>query len=64
MLERPTENPSFGLYLQRRDVEVILGYDDFLGELEEIMVLPLKDRRRYLKNDIFRVSIMLPLSLT
>ena len=41
----PTENPPFGLYLRRGDVEAALGYSDFLGGLEEIKALALKDRR-------------------
>ena len=52
-MERPTENPSFRLYLRRRDVETALRYGDF-PELEEIKALPLKDRRQLLKNEVFR----------
>ena len=37
-------------------IEVAFGYDDFLGGLEELKALPLKERRRYLKNKFFRVN--------
>ena len=63
-LERPTENPSFLLYLWKRYVETTLRYGDFLEGLEKIKALPLKDWRWHLKNKIFRVSIMLSISLT
>ena len=43
-------------YFSERDNEVALGYDDFLGELEELKALPLKEQRRRLKNEVFRVS--------
>jgi len=51
------------LYLQIGDIETALGYGDFLEGLDEIKTLLLKDRRRRLKNEVFRVSIMLPISL-
>ena len=58
-LERPIENPLFWLYLWRRDIEVALEYGDFLEGLDEIKALPLKDQRRRLKTEVFRVSITL-----
>ena len=55
-------SPLFGLYLRRGDEKATLGYGDFLGELEELKALPLKDLRRHLKNEIFRVSTTMLLS--
>jgi len=43
-------------------VDVALGYGDFLGELEELKVLPLKEWRRRMKNGVFRVSDVITLS--
>jgi len=37
------------IVLPEGDVEVALGYGDYLGRLEELKALPLKERRRYLK---------------
>ena len=37
-------------------IEVAFGFDDFLGGLEELKALPLKERRRHLKNKFFKVS--------
>jgi len=59
---RTVANPELGLFLQRGDVEIALGYGDFLGGLEELKTLPLKERRRHLKNEVFRVSIVMTLS--
>ena len=42
---RPAASPLFRLYLQRGDKEPALGNGDFLGGLEELKALPLKDRR-------------------
>ena len=61
-LEWPTENPQFGLCLQREDVEATLGYEDFLEGLEELKALPMKERKLRLKNEVFRVYTTTPLS--
>ena len=53
---------ELGLFLRRGDVEVALGYDDFLEGLEDLKALPLKERRRRLKIEVFRVSIVMSLS--
>jgi len=50
-------NPKLGLFLQRGDVDVSLGYGDFLRGLKKLKVLPLKELRWNLKNKVFRVSI-------
>jgi len=50
------------LFLRRGDVELAIGYGDFLERLEKLKDLPLKERRRYLKNKVFRVSIAMTLS--
>jgi len=52
----------FGLYIRRGNVEVTFRFGYFLGGLEELKVLHLKERRRRLKNEVFRVCIMTPLS--
>jgi len=62
-LKRPTKNLLFGPYLWRGDIETAIRYNDFLGGIDEIKALPLKDRRRRLKNEVFRVSIMFSISL-
>ena len=49
----------FGLFLRWGDKEAVLGYRDFLGGLEELKTLPLKDQQRCLKNEVFRVSSLL-----
>ena len=54
--------PELGLFLRRGDVEVALRHGDFLGGLEDLKALSLKKRRRRLKNEVFRVSIMTTLS--
>jgi len=51
-------SPEFRLFLQRGDVEVALGSGDFLGGLENLKALPLKEQRRRLKNEVFRVSVV------
>ena len=55
---RPTPSSLFGLYLPRGDKEAALEYDDFLKGVEEFKALPLKDQRRLLKNEVFRVSFI------
>jgi len=55
-------NPELGLFLRRDDVEVALGYGDFLRGLEERKALPLKERRRRLKNEVIKVSVATTLS--
>ena len=37
-------------------MEVALGHGDYLRGLEELKAKPLKEQRRHLKNDFFRVS--------
>ena len=49
-------DPELGLFLRRGDVEVALGYGDYLKGLEELKAMPLKEQRQHLKNDFFRVS--------
>ena len=49
-------DPKLGLFLMRGNVEVAFGYGDFLGGLEELKALPLKEQRRHLKNEFFRIS--------
>ena len=61
-LGQPTTSPLFGLYLRRGYEEAALGYGDFLRGLEELKVPPLKDRRRHLKNKVFKVNITMLLS--
>ena len=39
-----------------------LGYGNFLVGVEEFKALPLKERRRHLKNEVFRVSSVMTLS--
>ena len=39
-----------------------LGYGDFLGGLEELKALPLKEQGRHTKKGVFRVSSMMTLS--
>jgi len=56
---RPTASSLFWLHLWRGDEEAALGYGVFLGGLEELKALPLKDQRRHLKNEVFRVSIIM-----
>jgi len=58
---QPVASPLFGLYLRRGDEEEAPGYGDFLERLEELNALSLKDQRRHLKNEVFRVSITMPL---
>jgi len=41
---------------------VALGYGDFFGGLEYLKALPLKKRRQHLKNEVFKISIVTPLS--
>ena len=55
---RLTTSPLFGFYLKRGDKEAALGYRDFLVGLEELKALPLEDRRQHLKNEVFRVRII------
>jgi len=50
------------IVLPEGDVEVALGYVDFLGGLEELKALPLKERRWHLKNEFFMVSNSMTLS--
>jgi len=59
---RLTTSVLFELCLRRGDKEAALGYRNFLGGLEKLKALPLKDRRRHLKNEIFRISIIMLLS--
>ena len=40
-----------------------LGYGDFLEGIEELKAFPLKERRQYMKNDVFRVSSIMTLSV-
>ena len=56
-------NLELGLFLRRVDVVRALRYGDFLRGLEELKTLPLKKRRRHLKNEVCRVSIVMTLSL-
>ena len=56
---RPTPSSLFGLYLPRGDKEAALEYDDYLEGVEEFKALPLKDQRRLLKNEVFRVSFIM-----
>ena len=42
---------KLGLFFCSGDVEVPLGYKDYLRGLEELKALPLKQQRRHLKND-------------
>jgi len=44
------------LFLQRGDVEMALGYGDFLGRLEELKAMPSKKRIRRMNNEVFKVS--------
>ena len=55
-------NSELGLFLRRGDVKVAFGYDDFLGGVEELKALPLKEQRPRLKNEVFRVSNAMSLS--
>ena len=55
-------SPELKLFLPRGDVGVALGYDNFLRGLEDHKALPLKEWRPCLKNEVFRVSIVAPLS--
>ena len=50
-------SPEFGLFLRRGNVEVALEYGDFLGGIEDLKALPLKEQRRHLKTEVFRVSV-------
>ena len=54
-LGRTITGPKLGLFFRRGDVEVALGYRDYLRGLEEFKAEPLKERRRHLKNNFFRV---------
>ena len=58
-LGRTVVSPELELFLRRGDVEVALGYDDFLGGLEDLKALPLKEQRLRLKNEVFKISIMM-----
>jgi len=53
--------PKLGLFFQRGDMEVALGYENYLRGLEELKVEPLKERGRHLKNDFFWVSNLMSL---
>ena len=59
---RSSADLELGLFLRRGAVEVALGYGDFLRGLEEIKALLLKERRRRMKNEVFRVSSVMTLS--
>ena len=59
--EWSTKNPIQVIY-PGGDVEVTFKFGDFLGGLEKLKALHLKKRRRHLKNEVFRVCIMTPLS--
>ena len=54
-------HPELGLFLQKGTVEVALGYGDFLEGIEELKAFPLKERRRDMKNEAFRVSYVVAL---
>ena len=47
-LGRTIANPELGMFFQRGDVEVALGYRDYLRGLEELKVVSLKEKRRHL----------------
>ena len=53
---RTVANPELGLFLWRGDVEVSLGYGDFLRGVKELKALSLKEWRRRMKNEVFKVS--------
>jgi len=59
---RLTTSLLFGLYLRSGDEEAALGYGNFLGGLEVLKAQSLKDWRRHLKNEVFRISITTLLS--
>ena len=53
-------DPGLRLFLRKEAIEVALGYGDFLGGIGELKALPLKERRRHMKNEVFRVSCVMP----
>ena len=54
---RAVSSPELGLFLQKEDTEVALGYSDFLEGLRTSRPYPLKERRQRLKIEVFKVSI-------
>jgi len=52
-LELTGANPELGLFLRKGSIKVALGYGDFLRGIEELKALPLKERRRHMKNEAF-----------
>ena len=58
----PRDRGVTGLFLRRGDIEVALGFGDFLGGLKELKALPLKERRPHLKNEVFMVGNTMTLS--
>ena len=59
---RTDADPELGLFLRRGAIEVALGYGDFLGGLEELKALRLKERRWHMKSKVFRASSATTLS--
>ena len=47
---RTDGHPELGLFLRKGSIKVALGYGDFLRGIEELKALPLKERRRHMKN--------------
>ena len=58
-LRQTGTDPGLGLFLLKGAIEVALGYGDFLRGIEKLKALPLKERRRHMKNEVFRVGCVM-----